>query len=55
MQYYTTAMDEMAGTAAAYVKEAQLRVYERACEDEALVIFDDIATMGADVSIRIKR
>ena len=48
-------MDEMAGPAAAYLKDAELRVYERACEDEAFVIFDDIATMGAEVSIRVKR
>jgi hypothetical protein len=37
------------------VKDAELRVYERASEAEALVIFDDIATMGSEVSIKAKR
>lgn len=48
-------MDEIAGPAAPYVKDAELRVHERACEEEGLVIFDNIATMGAEVSIRVKR
>lgn len=48
-------MDEKCGPSAAYVKDNELRLYERACECEAFVIFDDIATMGAEVSIQIKR
>ena len=48
-------MDEIAGPSAAYIKDAELRAYERACEIESFVIFDNIATMGAEASIRAKR
>lgn len=48
-------MDEVAGPAAAYVKDAELRVHERASEDESLVVFGNIATMGAEVAIQAKR
>lgn len=55
MQYYTTTMDEMAGPSAQYVKDSELRTHERNCELESLVIFDNIATMGPDAAIQVKR
>jgi len=55
LQYYTTTMDKVAGPAASYVKDSELRQHERACEVESFQIFDNIANMGPRASIMSKR